>query len=114
MLRLLFIIITTFMINSAKAESSPEYLLKQLSEAEDYLRVKPSTSSKILKEHLNKIGQLSVKEQLTWHQNLLRASISLNDLTQVESTVSVMLTYPELEKQTDKFVSLVSCLGCRY
>ena len=111
MLRLLFIIIITFIINSAKAESSSEYLLKQLSEAEDYLRVKPSASSKILKEHLNKIGQLSVKEQLTWHQNLLRASISLNDLTQVESTVRVMLTYPELEKETDKFVSLVSSLG---
>jgi len=99
------------MVNSANAESSPEYLINKLSEAKDYLRVKPSTSSKILKEHLNEIGQLSIKDQLTWHQNLLRASISLNDLTQVESTVRVMLSYPELEKTTDKFVSLLSSLG---
>jgi len=111
MLRLLFIIIITFLINPANAEFSSEYLIKKLSEAEDYLRVKPSTSSKILKEHLNDIGQLSIKDQLTWHQNLLRASISLNDLTQVENTVIIMLSYPELEKTTDKFVSLLSSLG---
>jgi tetratricopeptide (TPR) repeat protein len=111
MLRLLVIIIITFMINSANAQSSPKYLINKLSEAEDYLRVKPTASSKILKKHLDQIGLLSIKEQLTWHQNLLRASISLNDLRQVESTVRVMFSYPELEKETDKFVSLLSSLG---
>ena len=54
---------------------------------------------------------MSINDQLIWHQNLLRASISLNDLKQVERSVRVMLSYPELDKQTDKFVSLLSSLA---
>lgn len=111
MLRLVISIMTTFMIHSVSAESASESLLSKLSEAKDYLRIQPSVSSKILKKHLPQIGQLAIDEQLTWHQNLLRASIALNDLNQVEQTVKVMLSYPELEKETDKFVSLLSSLG---
>ncbi len=88
-----------------------EYLLSRLSEAEDYLRVKPSVTSKILKKYQTDIGQLNIDEQLTWHQYLLRASIALNDLKEVENTVRAMLLYPELAKETDKFVSLLSSLG---
>ena len=99
------------MAHSARAESTTENLLDKLSEAEDYLRVQPSISSKILKQYLAQIGQLSINEQLSWHQNLLRASIALNQMRQVEITVRAMLAYPELEKETDKFVSLLSSLG---
>jgi len=95
----------------AKAESTAEHLLNKLDEARDYLRVQPSVTSKILKQDLNKIAQLTINEQLTWHQYLLRASIALNDLKQVESTVRAMLSYTELEKETDKFVSMLSSLG---
>jgi len=94
-----------------RAEPTSEYLLNKLDEAKDYLRVQPSVTSKILKQDLSKIAQLSINQQLTWHQNLLRASISLNDLKQVESTVRAMLSYPTLEKETDKFVSLLSSFG---
>jgi len=104
----LLIIFTTYPAISADKSVA---LLSKLSEAEDYLRVKPSVSSAILKQDLANIGQLSISEQLTWHQNLLRASISLNDLQQVESTIRAMLTYKELEKETDKFVSMLSSLG---
>lgn len=99
------------MTSPAEAEPTSESLLSKLAEAKDYLQVQPSVTSKILKQDLSKIGQLSINEQLTWHQNLLRASISLNDLKQVESTVRAMLSYPELEKETDKFVSMLSSLG---
>lgn len=99
------------MAHSAIAESTAENLLDKLSEAEDYLRVQPSVSSKILKQFLAQIGQLSINEQLRWHQNLLRASIALNQMKQVEITVRAMLAYPELEQETDKFVSLLSSLG---
>ncbi len=111
MFRLLIFIMITFMIHSVSAEPESESLLSKLSEAKDYLRIQPSVSSIILKKHLPQIGQLTINEQLTWHQNLLRASIALNDLNQVEQTVKVMLLYPELEKETDKFVSLLSSLG---
>ncbi|TWX68744.1 hypothetical protein ESZ36_09730 [Colwellia demingiae] len=111
MLRLQLFIMITFMIHSVSAEPASESLLSKLSEAEDYLRIQPSVSSRILKKHLANIGQLSINDQLTWHQNLLRASIALNDLNQVEKTVKVMISYPELEKETDKFVSLLSSLG---
>ncbi|KGJ88991.1 hypothetical protein GAB14E_3987 [Colwellia psychrerythraea] len=111
MLRLLTIFIILFVTHAASAEFSSEVLLEKLAEAKDYLGVQPSNSSKILKKYLNEIDQLSINNQLTWHQNLLRASISLNDLKQVESTVRLMLAYPELETETDKFVSLLSSLG---
>lgn len=111
MLRLSFFIIITLMSYCVSAQSTEENLLDKLSEAEDYLRIQPSISSAILKKHLSSIGELSINDQLTWHQNLLRASIALNDLKQVESTVIVMLSYPELEKEVDKFVSLLSSLG---
>lgn len=111
MIRLVFCLIVTFMVYSASAATKPEYLLNQLSEAKDFLRVKPSLSSKLLKQDLANIGLLSRNEQLTWHQYLLRASIALNDLKQVESTVRAMLSYPELKQETDKFVSMLSSLG---
>ncbi len=111
MLRLLFICLGIFLIHSVQAESVPESLLAKLSEAEDYLQVKPSISSSILKKHLDQIAVLTTNEQLHWHQNLLRASITLNDLEQVELGVKAMLAYPELEQATDKFVSLLSVLG---
>ena len=101
----------SLMVHSANAESKSTYLLSQLSEAKDYLRVKPSLSSKILKQHLADIDQLTSTEQLTWLQYLLRSSIALNDMASVESTVRLMLTYPELAELTDKFVSLLSSLG---
>jgi len=111
MLKPLIFIIIFLITYPAGAETKSDDLLSKLSEAKDYLRVKPSVSSKILKQDLANIAQLSINEQLTWHQNLLRASISLNDLKQVESTVRAMLAYPALEKETDKFVSLLSSLG---
>jgi tetratricopeptide (TPR) repeat protein len=111
MLRLLIPLFIAFMSAPASAEVTSEQLLRKLSEAKDYLSVKPSFTSKILKQHLNEIGKLNTQDQLTWHQNLLRASISLNNLKQVESTVITMLSYPELEKEADKFVSLLSSLG---
>lgn len=111
MLRLLIFIMIVFKVHSVSAESASESLLSKLSEAKDYLRIQPSVSSRILKKHLPNIAQLTINEQLSWHQNLLRASIALNDLNQVEQTVKVMLSYPELEKETDKFVSLLSSLG---
>jgi tetratricopeptide (TPR) repeat protein len=94
-----------------RAESTKEHLLNILDEAKDYLRVQPSITSKLLKQELSDIGRLTTSEQLAWHQNLLRASISLNDLQQVQRTVRTMLSYPSLEKETDKFVSLLSSLG---
>ena len=109
--RMLLFIILAFTFSSVSAKLKSEDLLIKLSDAQDFLRVKPSFSSKILKQHLADIDQLTVTEQLTWLQSLLRSSIALNDLREVESTVRLMLVYPELEKQTDKFVSLLSSLG---
>jgi len=111
MIRLFFILFIVFTTYSASAQTKSEALLSKLAEAKDYLRVQPSVTSKILKQDLTNIGQLSINQQLTWHQNLLRASIALNDLEQAESTVRAMLSYPELEKETDKFVSMLSSLG---
>lgn len=111
MRRLLFFTIIIFITPFIAAEPTAENLLAKLAEAKDYLRVKPSVTANILKEHLSEIGKLSIEEQLSWHQNLLRASISQNDLTQVETTARAMLDYPDLIKRTDKFVSLLSSLG---
>jgi len=111
MFRLFLILLTLFNACSANSEDKLADMLSKLSEAKDYLRVKPSVSSTILKQDLANIGQLNTRDQLTWHQTLLRASISLNDLKQVEHTVRAMLFYSELENETDKFVSMLSSLG---
>lgn len=111
MLRFLVILLIISTSHSAIAEPTAEKLLAKMAEAKDYLRVKPSVSSQILKQYLGNIGKLTKDEQLRWHQSLLRSSIALNDLKQVESSVRVMLSYPELEQQTDKFVSMLSTLG---
>lgn len=110
MLRLLLLTLI-FIHHFVSAQLTSTYLLGKLSEAEDYLRVHPSIASKILKNDLASIAQLSLDEQLNWHQNLLRASIAINDLQQVESTIRIMLSYPNLEQNIDEFVSMLSALG---
>ena len=110
-MKFLFALFAMLFTQAAQAKPSSEYLLTKLLEAQDYLQVKPSFSSTLLKKDLSHIGVLAIDDQLRWQQNLLRASISLNDLTQVEKTVRAMLLYPELDKKTDKFVSLLSSLG---
>lgn len=90
-------------------EITANILRTQLGEAEDYLHVKPSLSAKILNENLPYLDKLNASEQLHWLQQLLRVSITLNDLEQVEQTAIRMLTYPEIK--TDKLVSILSSLG---
>jgi tetratricopeptide (TPR) repeat protein len=97
--------------NFASAASLQSNLLENLSKAEDYLFVKPSISSSLLKEHLVSVKKLPTQDQLRWHQTLLRASIALNDLVQIEKTARTLLTYSEISQETDKLVSLLSGLG---
>ena len=97
---------------SLKAEQiSAETLLSKLKEAEDYLSYSPEIASKTLKTYLPYVHQLTAEQELSWHQNLLRASITLTDLSQVERSVRAMLTLPRLTEYPDKYVSVLSSTG---
>ena len=84
--RLIFVLLALSFVFSSEAKLSEKNLLNELAKAEDYLKVKPSVSTTILNKYLQQIHLLDEQTQMRWLQALLRASISLNDLAQVESS----------------------------
>ena len=95
----------------SEAKLTEQTMLEKLTEAEDYLHVKPSISAAILSENLEYISLLDKQAQLVWLQNLLRVSVTLNDLRRIESTALQMLSYPELKHSNDKLITLLSSIG---
>ncbi len=110
-MKLIAILLAFFFAFHSEAKLTKQAMLDELAKAEDYLPVKPSVSTAILTKHLDRISVLDRQTQLRWLQNLLRASVTLNDLTQIESTAALMLSYPELKEANDKLITLLSSVG---
>lgn len=105
------VLLAILFVLTSEAKLTEQALLNDLAKAEDYLHVKPSISSAILSENLEHIALLNKQAQLRWLQNLLRVSVTLNNLSQIESAASLMLVYPELKDSNDKIITLLSSIG---
>jgi len=101
-------------MHHAYATTTAKFLQKQLYKAEGFLYAKPTLSHDILKQDLHSINKLATVEQLRWLQTLLRASVALNRLDDIESTAKQMLAIPSLKQDTPKLVTLLSSLGIMF
>ncbi|WP_286261482.1 hypothetical protein [Thalassotalea atypica] len=105
-----------FLVVPLKAEITEDApmvkaLLSTLAEAEGYIRVKPTLASSLLKGQQAQIKSLTNKEQLRWHQALIRVSVALNDTAQLEKSAIAMFSNSALKNEQDKLISLYSGLG---
>lgn len=105
------VLFALFISNIGAQEATEKTLLLKLAEAQDYLSYSPEIASNILKTHLPYIDTLPNDKQLSWHQNLLRASISLTDLVQLELSVKAMLNNPELNNHPNIYATVLSSTG---
>lgn len=109
--RLLVYLIALSLWHAHANEINQKILLKKLEEAQDYLSYSPEVASNTLKKHLPYVNQLTSEQQLKWHQNLLRASITLTDLPQIESSVKAMLQNPQLDNHPNIYATVLSSTG---
>ena len=109
--RLLIYLIVLFHWQAEANEISQKALLKKLEEAQDFLSYSPEIASKSLKSYLPYVKTLPPEKELKWHQNLLRASITLTDLTQIESSVKAMLQNPHLDSYPNIYATVLSSTG---
>jgi len=99
------------MVYDASASDTVKSLQYKLYKAEGFLHAKPTLTYEILDRDLEDIHQLKTPEQLKWLQTLLRASVTLDNLSSIERASSQMLSMPELLEDTPKLVTTLSSLG---
>lgn len=99
-----------FVCLSVNAASSATKTVAHLTEAQQYQLLKPERSFNILQQYATDIHQLSQEDQLHWYQTLLRVSITLGKMDQVESSIKAMLAFKALVTP-DKVATIVSSLG---
>lgn len=110
-MRLLVLLISIVIAHEVSASNTVDSLQYKLYKAEGFLHAKPTLTYDILKRDLKDIHQLKTKEQLKWLQTLLRASVTLDNLSSIESTSARMLSMPALLEDTPKLVTTLSSLG---
>lgn len=110
-MRLLVLLFSFIIVHEVGASNTVDSLQYKLYKAEGFLHAKPTLTYDILKRDLKDIHQLKTKEQLKWLQTLLRASVTLDDLSSIESTSARMLSMPALIEDTPKLVTTLSSLG---
>jgi len=110
-MRLLVLLFSFIIVHEVCASNTEDSLQYKLYKAEGFLHAKPTLTYDILKRDLKEIHQLKTKEQLKWLQTLLRASVTLDNLSSIESTSTRMLSMPALLEDTPKLVTTLSSLG---
>ncbi|AOT06900.1 hypothetical protein [Pseudoalteromonas luteoviolacea] len=81
-----------------------------LKEAEDYLRVDPSRSLKLLHD-IPKLHSLTDVQQLRWHIAAMRASVPTGDMKQLIDSLEVIFHHQKHPYFMDKLVSITSATG---
>ncbi|KZN52113.1 tetratricopeptide repeat protein [Pseudoalteromonas luteoviolacea] len=81
-----------------------------IKEAEDYLRVEPSRSLKLLNA-IPHVHSLTDIQQLRWHIAAMRASVPTGDMTQLIDSLEVIFHHQKHPYFIDKLVSITSATG---
>lgn len=106
-----FIAIALFAFSLPATEQlSSEKLASTLIEAEDYLSVKPSRSLALLSTDAN-LSLLSKAQFFRWHIALIRASLSFNDLSTMESSIKKLMQHKSSTEFEYRLVSMLSSIG---
>ena len=103
------IIIISLLI-SLTVNASNEDIERVLDEAEDYLIVKPSHSLTLL----NNISDLSSHSDtmiIRWHILTLRASVSMNQLSNMDDSIAKLITYEQSSYFKSNLVTIFSAIG---
>jgi tetratricopeptide (TPR) repeat protein len=111
MMKLLVLLYSIIIMQEVRASNTIDSLQYKLYKAEGFLHAKPTLTFDILNRDLKDIHQLKTQEQLKWLQTLLRASVTLDNLSSIESTSARMLSMPTLLEDTPKLVTTLSSLG---
>ncbi|SFD12809.1 tetratricopeptide repeat protein [Pseudoalteromonas denitrificans] len=87
-------ILLIFITSSFTSQASPSHnkAIELLQEAEDYLRVKPSHTLKLLKQIKN-LSKQPDKVIIRWHIIRARASISTNNLSIIEASLEQVMMF---------------------
>jgi tetratricopeptide (TPR) repeat protein len=106
------LVITLLFASIAQANGSlnREQLTSILSEAEDYLSVRPSKSLAMLPTNVD-LSPLSESQFFRWHITIIRAAVSLNNLPIIEFSIKKLLAHKSSAEFERQIVSILSGVG---
>ncbi len=110
-LSLTFIALLTCSFSASAIEQpSQNQLVSILLEAEDHLSVKPSKSLVLLSGEVD-LSLLSEAQFFRWHVALIRASLSFNELSTMESSIKHLISRKSSTEFKRRLIPILSSIG---
>lgn len=110
LLRLLLLIIACTVAGTESRAEQHTNLIEILSEAEDYISVKPSKTIELLTQK-GDLTSLSTPEKIRWHIAIIRASVPTNNPIIFEQSLEQVLKFKKHQFFDEKLYTILSGIG---